>query len=236
MRNATCFGCLVILLVLATGSQSSAESQRVFFADFNDGAPPEFSGVTTVRGVEGFAGLGPPGRQFSGNMLHNDTGGEFGPDGRLPGDRTRLTLAGLPQHTGVDLNFLLALIGSWDARTQDAIQVRLNGGIIFEKTFGTNDREYQSYQPPPGGLLTRPDSASSAAYDMSLEPLFHNLPHTYDTLELEIFAKGFNWEGGLNESWGIDNFEVVLHGVVPEPSLLTALAVAGAATLRRRRR
>ena len=39
----------------------------------------------------------------------------------------------------------------------------------------------------------------------------HAIPHTADTLTVEWYAGGGGWEGGANESWGIDNVEVTLN-------------------------
>jgi hypothetical protein len=57
MFKTLLFGVLVLSLT-AVSPAASADSVTVFSTDFNSGAPPEFSGVTTTEGVQGYAGLG----------------------------------------------------------------------------------------------------------------------------------------------------------------------------------
>ena len=238
--------CVFTLLAAAA---AYGQTQRVFFTDFDapGGAPAEFSGVTTLAPVQGFSSItGPVAGKFGGNLLHNTTGGLEDPLGR-PGRPTRLTLTGLPQHNAVDLNFLLGIMNTWDGPA-DYLDVTVDGRRVFHESFDFMSTMFQTYVPPAGGLLTpRQDGRFSypdhgfdnpygdAAYDMGLERRFHNIPHSGSTLTVEI-AAGLQgpWEGGTNESWGIDNFEVVLRGV-PEPSGLGSAGVAGALLLRRRR-
>jgi hypothetical protein len=47
---------------------------------------------------------------------------------------------------------------------------------------------------------------------MSLEPAFENIPHTSSTLTVEWFASGAGWQAGDDESWAIDNVEVIVKG------------------------
>ena len=47
-----------------------------------------------------------------------------------------------------------------------------------------------------------------SAYDLRKEPSLSNISHTRDSVTIEIYASGANWEGGDDESWAIDNFEV----------------------------
>lgn len=60
----------------------------VFSTNFNSGAPPEFSGVTTTTGVQGYVGLGTGLNVFGGNFLRNTSA--------LPPLPTSLILTGLP--------------------------------------------------------------------------------------------------------------------------------------------
>src|SRR5688572_19911308 len=74
-------------------------SVTVFTTDFNAGAPPEFSGVTTTEEVQGYAGLGTGLNVFGGDFLRNTSGGN--PLG-TPGSPTTLTLTGLPHHSSIN--------------------------------------------------------------------------------------------------------------------------------------
>ncbi|MCB9418674.1 MAG: hypothetical protein H6667_02640 [Ardenticatenaceae bacterium] len=74
-----------------------------------------------------------------------------------------------------------------------------------------------SFSPPPDVVLAEyvplgfnPDS-DDAAYDMSLYPAFHNIPHSASTLTIEWVAGGDGWQGGDDESWAIDNLEIVIE-------------------------
>ncbi len=72
-----------------------------------------------------------------------------------------------------------------------------------------------------GFLSTGPANALDSAWDLSLDPVFQNIPHTASTLTIDIFADGAGFQGGANESFGIDNLNVVLNGV---PVIATAVS------------
>ena len=236
METRRLFLCLLLVGPVSAGA-APAQSQRAFFNDFDSGASGGGVSGGWVADVQGLAGLGRGDNRFAGRLFHNTTG--------TPGlQPTRLTLWNLPQHTSIDLNFLLAVINTWDGEW-DYLTVKVDGREVFKETFSTWDASLPVYDPPEGALLTPRspfgfpnlgfgDSWGTQAYDMSLEPRLHNIPHTSDRLLVELSAQeGFT--GGGDESFGIDNVEVVLNGVVPEPSVL-APALAAPLALRRRRR
>src|ERR1700704_2136821 len=100
------FGVRKVLLTVIAGClmiPAQAGATSFYSTDFNTGAPIEFTGVTTTEGVQGYNSFG-----FSGDLLRNTNAGN------PVAAYTRLTLNGLPSHTGVDLDFLLAIIDSWD--------------------------------------------------------------------------------------------------------------------------
>jgi hypothetical protein len=113
-------------------------SLTAFSTDFNGSVPSEFSGVTTTEPVQGYAGLGTGSDRFSGAFLRNTTGGI--PTG-TPGDATVLTLKNLPPHSSIDLEFLLAIIDSWDGGIpndpfgSDTFNVTIDGASIFSQTY-----------------------------------------------------------------------------------------------------
>jgi hypothetical protein len=101
-----------------------------------------------------------------------------------PGAPTTLTLAGLPPHTRIEINFLLAMIDSWDGSESgepggccdpDLLTVTVDGNVVFSEAFGFNS---PVYDPPPGGLLVDyvplgfNPGFDDSAYDMGLEPAF----------------------------------------------------------------
>ncbi len=211
MFNTLRFGVLFLSLT-AIGPAALADSVTVFSTDFNSGAPPEFSGVITTEGVQGYAGLGTGPNVFDGDFLRNTSG--------TPPLKSTLTLTGLPPHTSISLGFLLAIIDSWDGigcfAGTDTFSVRVDGSLVFSEVF-ENGCGTQSYVPPPGVELARsqflgfnPDYLDSA-YNMGLDPVFQNIPHTAGTLTVEWFAGGRDFTGGDDESWAIDNVEVILN-------------------------
>ena len=209
------------LSLTALGSAAFAASVTAFDTDFNAGAPPEFSGVTTTESVQGYAGLGTGLDVFSGNFLRNTTGNNFG--GGPPPVKTTLTLTDLPVHTSINVKFLLAIIDSWDGggcfAGPDIFNVTVDGLPIFSQAFKNSGCGTQTYVPPPGVQLARRQQLgftsggffADSAYNMGLDPTFSDIPHTSSTLTVEWFASGTGWQGDGDESWAIDNVEVVLN-------------------------
>ncbi|MHB1036317.1 MAG: Ig-like domain-containing protein [Pirellulales bacterium] len=191
-----------------------ADSKTVFRTDFTSGMPAAFSGVKTTDSVQGYAGLGTGANVFGGRFLRNQTAG-----------RTVLTLADLPTHASIDLNFLFAAIDSWDNgeygghHGPDYFNVLVDGKSVFVENFSYQPD--QGYVPPPGVELRRSAELGfnsvwrDSAYDLGLDPKFDAIPHTAETLQIEWFASGDAWEGGQDESWAIDNVEVILNGLLP---------------------
>jgi hypothetical protein len=205
-----------------------AASVQVFSTDFTALPAQVTGGANTIEDGQGFKGLGPAGNQFAGNLLHNSSMGN-------PATLTTLTLTGLQTHTSVDINYLLAVIDSWDGQqAPDIFNVRVNGVSVFAKSFAIASGT-TNYTPPlngdiGGGAQERGFTMSGStffdeAFNMALEPAFHNIAHSASTLTVDFFASGAGWQGGTDESWGIDNLNVVLNGVpdgqptgVPLPS------------------
>jgi len=198
---------------------------QVFYTDFNSGTPSQFSGFVNTESVQGYNGLGSGGNSFSGNFLRNTSGGHVGGGGFLgaPQIRTTLTLTGLPAHNSIDLNFLLAVVDSWDGLYSpnspgqgDFFNVSINGNTIFSEAFNNDDTGDQTYVPPTGVFLGKGQFAfnggyTDSAYNLGLDPKFNNIPHTSSTLTIQWYADGAGWEGGDNESWAIDNVSVILN-------------------------
>ena len=221
---------LFIALALLTVSFSSVYASspvQVYFNDF-DGYPvvmpgvgATLGGITSQDSVQGYDGYG-----FGGDFLRNDTGGDSSGGIGTPGSPTTLTLTGLPPHTSIELNFLLAIIDSWDGSEPgegpdactdchpDIFTVTVDGMIVFSEAFGFNG---PVFEPPPDVLLAEYTPLGfnpyfdDAAYDMGLNPAFDGIPHSASTLTIEWFASGDGWQGGYDESWAIDNLEIIIN-------------------------
>ena len=129
-----------------------------------------------------------------------------------------LTLNNLPQHDSVDIDFLLAIIDSWDGAGSswpngDYFNVLVDGQTIFRETFHFSNQASQSYQPPSGGLISFGTqlgfgSWSDAAYDMKKEPKLRRIGHTGSTITITWLANGPGWQGGADEFFAIDNLNL----------------------------
>lgn len=218
--------------VLLAAAAAPARAQVVFTTGFESGLPAQMSATGThIEGGQGLVGLGAPGNQFAGAVLRYD-------DVAL--HDVTLTLTGLPAHTHVSVGFLLALIDSWDGT--ELMNVSVDGQMIFSNWFQLASGDASSYIAPPGALLSSGGelgwSAGSwygrdRAYDLSVDPAFIDIPHTASTLtvtwNLGAVSGGAaqNWQGGMDESWAIDNVKVT----VSNGTSGTPVPPAGAALL-----
>src|SRR5262249_49353682 len=58
--------------------------------------------------------------------------------------------------------------------------------------------------------FTKNSFSYDSAYNVGLDSAFSNIPHTSSSLTVEWFASGAGWQGGSDESWAIDNLEVIV--------------------------
>jgi hypothetical protein len=219
-------GSLVLLSFLTIGLGVALAQVTFFSTGFNTGAPAEFSGITTTEGVQGYEGLGTGDNVFGGDFLRNTSGSNFS-GGPAPSKST-LTLTDLPEHTSISLGFLLAIIDSWDGNgcgapdtsNVDIFNVTVDGGLVFSEVFENSGCGSQTYIPPAGVELARKVQLGfntdntfhlDSAYNMGMDTTFNHIPHTSSTLTIEWFASGDGWQGGTDESWAIDNVEVILN-------------------------
>lgn len=204
---------LVLGLSLGRGTVAAAAT-TVFTTDFESGIPPEFSAPGAfLDGVQGYAGLGPPGRQFGGQFLH------YISTSILP---TTLTLHGLPPHDHLSVQFLMGIIDSWDG--VELMQISVDNHLLFNHWFqlATGDSS-DYYPPPPGALLSKGTNLGwsgccyynrDRAYDLGAEPAFQDIPHTADSVTVTWTISAISgpaadqWQGGMDESWAIDDVSV----------------------------
>jgi hypothetical protein len=219
---------ITLPISLALGLASAAHATVVFSTNFENGVPPQISAPgCQTESVQACAGLGAPGNQFGGNLLRYDDLGIL---------ETSLTLTDLPPHTHVSLGFLLALIDSWDGT--ELFEVVVDGQLVFSHWFQLATGDASSYVAPTGGLLSSgidlgwnggPWHHHDRALDLALEPTFRDIPHTASTLTVvwqlsaTVGGAAANWQGGMDESWGIDNLSVsVSEAAVAVPEAAAA--------------
>lgn len=209
------------LAALAVLGAANHAQVSVFSTNFDSGAPAQFSGVTTTTSVQGYAGIGAS-STFGGSFLRNTTGC---PTALAP---TTLSLVGLPAHGSVQLKFLLAIIDTWDGLAApfgpDYLDVSVDGALVFSASFKNSFGGGHPYVPPAGVLLSEGTQLGfratgtndqDSAFDMAQEPMFQTIPHSSATLTVTWTARGTGWQhnctgGDLDESWAIENVEVVL--------------------------
>ena len=207
-------------LLLACLTAPAGAATTVFSTDFESGLPPEMSAPgSVIEGVQGYAGLGPLGRQFGGVFLRYTS---------VPLYTTSLTLRGLPTHDHLSVKFLLGVIDSWDGT--ELMQVRVDGALLFNHWFqlATGDSS-DYYPPPPGALLSKGTDLGFSgccyynrdrAYDLGADPAFQDIPHTADSVVVTWDLSAVSgpaaqqWQGGSDESWALDGVEVDVSSTV----------------------
>jgi hypothetical protein len=178
----------------------------VYFRDFTTGAVgPEWSSplVTTS----------PSGQRFLGTFGNTST---------------TLSLASLPAHTQVVLEFDLNIIESWNGNgnpasgsTPDIIEISVVGGPVLKRTtFSNRTRDVQAYPGDYPGAAN-PAGTGSFAQNALGYPLSNDgfgdssyrlrfaFNHTGGTVTLRFASQQ---SSGQNERWGVDNVRV---SVVP---------------------
>ena len=222
---------LASVALLAGGSAMAAESNiwsTTFDSDIFENIGPFGSGLAIAYGG---ATLQPTGALpgFGSQYLWNGTSGT-----------TIFYASGLGAHSELRLKFDLVFQDSWDS---------INGSpapdILFVDFAGqsyqwtVNNASGTVFDVGPGTVISRGSNLVGSGWSDTVVHYEFLFPHVASTFGLNIRFGGAGFQGGADESWGIDNFALsAVHSIVPEPATW-ALLIAGfglvGATLRRRR-
>jgi hypothetical protein len=235
-----------LFAVAALVVAGSAHAQLVFSSDFEASPPAALNpGTALLTGVQGYAGLGLAGNQFGGEFLRSATA-----------NKVTLTLAGLPTHDALSVQFLFAAIDSLDGTgsfpSGDYFRIDIDGVNRFRESFANaTDSQVQSYVPPAGVELARKIDLGfggpggfyrDSAYDLGADPTFQQFAHSGSSVTIEFWMEGEGLQSLDDESWAMDNLRVTAFNAttppIPEPSTY-ALMLGGltlTAWLARRRR
>jgi len=181
-------------------------------------------------------------------------GGGFAPSQSFPGfgtdywrnsttGVTQFQASGLGAHSALHVSFDIAFIDSWDSFGGNCCgpdvltmnvdgapteQLTWNGGGGFGPVFGT------------GTLVGTGSFGVNGAWQDAVVHYDFLVAHSASSWQMSINAGGAGWQGGDDESWGIDNFHLgaVPTRGVPEPAtwalMIGGFGLAGAALRRRR--
>ena len=221
----------------------TASAQAVYSNDF-DGNVVTGAGVSVTSSNASGTGTATSGSWnasgWSGTFLRNDS--------VSPITTTEFSFSGLASHTQISLGGVLGMLDSWDSTNgnpaPDWLQVLVNGNVVAQLTATNasgNNTEYG------GGtvIALHQNTDGQTAYSDTLVD-FANSPwatfaHTGSTLTIAFRAAGAGWQGGSDESWGLDKFSVTALGAtspVPEPAawgmMIGGFGLAGMAVRRRR--
>jgi hypothetical protein len=223
----------LVAALLFSLPNAAALNQIVYYNDF-DGGLLTAAGVTVAQnGGVSVPTIAPYDATF-GNISRaddNTTGIE-------------LILNNLPAHTGVNLDFALAFLDSWDSTdggnfAPDLLELYIDGAPFAAYTYNNALGTIKDFD---GGTLLHEYVQfntdlfySDTVVDMATDPTLI-FPHTASTLSVKWIASGAGWQGGSDEAYAIDNVWVELEGVqIPEPTtwMLAALGAAGFALRRK---
>ena len=221
-----------------------ASAQVVYSNDF-DGNTTTGGGVTV-----GITNGGDSGTATSGTWNANGWKSNFLINSSVsPITTTEFSFSGLGAHTSISLGGVLGLLDSWDSTdgspAPDLLEVLINGSVVA--TLTANNASGSVTNAAGGNIIALHDQVDTHAFYSDTLVDFTNSPwatfaHSGSNLTVGFRAAGNGWQGGTDESWGLDNFSVTATNAtsgVPEPATWAMMvmgfgAVGGALRSRRK--
>lgn len=223
------------LAALAVAAPASAAEVNIWSTSFDSSeyeviGPFPFSTLSTFYGGASFVASGSlPG--FGSRYFHNSTS-----------STTTFSAVGLGAHSALRLKFDLVFQDSWDSTNgspaPDILFVDL-GGTTYQWT--VNNASGTVFDIGPGTLVGQANYVGSGWVDTVVSYDFL-IPHSAASFSASFRFGGAGFQGGADESWGIDNWSLsaITRGgpVIPEPAtwamMIAGFALVGAAMRRRR--
>jgi len=162
---------------------------------------------------------------------------------------TEFAISGIGAHTSISLGGVLGLLDSWDSTdgspAPDLLQVLIDGTVVA--TLTANNASGSVVDAAGGTVIALHDQVDSHVfYSDTLVDFtgssWATFAHTGSNLTIGFRAAGAGWQGGDDESWGLDNFSVTANnanGAVPEPTtwamMLVGFGAVGGALRSRRK-
>ena len=215
-----------IALALAAIAALPASAATVYSEDFESGTAANFTGGT-VTGSQGYTDYG-----YGNNLLRMADGGSTG---------STLTLNLGSGATNATLNLSLAIIDSWDNGNYccgpDQFSVTVDGHQKFATVFDN----YLGQGANTDAGLTTQFYGKNVGFNGGFNDAGYGLTLALGDLgagthTIQFTASGPGWQGGDDESLGIDNLSITATAV-PEPASTTLLlaGLLGVGFMARRR-
>lgn len=155
---------------------------------------------------------------------------------------TSFSATGLGAHSDLHVSFDIAFIDSWDSFGgnccgPDYLNINIAGASPLVLTWNGGGGSGPVFGP--GSVVGTGNFAVSSWSDAVVHYDFI-IPHTAASWNMAINFSGAGFQGGDDESWGIDNFSLraTPTGGIPEPAtwamMIAGFGLAGSAIRRRR--